>query len=278
MRLCAGRARPAARAPARRGDLVDKADRREEADAQPRVDHLAHELDRVGDDARRQARARPANSVAMMASSSQRSCSMTTGWPTHSVRVRRLSPRQRMVGPHQRADRGRKLGDDIDSAMAGVDEEHAEIVVARAQRLADLARMHSEHGEGDVGIERRHLPDDLRQEADEQRFERHDADLAAHRVADAGDFRPRALELLLRVAHVAQQHLARRGQAHAVAAALEERHAHLVLEPQDLPVDRGGGDVERVRRLADRAVPGDMIEVAQDRGVHGDLAGEVMPK
>ena len=39
-------------------DLLDEADRREEADAQPRADHLAHELDGVGDDARRQARAR----------------------------------------------------------------------------------------------------------------------------------------------------------------------------------------------------------------------------
>src|SRR5260370_24738632 len=33
-------------------DLVQKADRREKADAQSRLDHLAHELDRVGDDAR----------------------------------------------------------------------------------------------------------------------------------------------------------------------------------------------------------------------------------
>lgn len=34
----------------------------------------------------------PENSIAMMASSSQRSCSMTTGWPTHSVKVKDFRP------------------------------------------------------------------------------------------------------------------------------------------------------------------------------------------
>ena len=67
----------------------------------------------------------------------------------------------------------------------------------------------------------------------------------------------------------AQQQFAGRRRAHAAAAALEQRHAHLVLEPQDLPVDRRRRDAQRIGCLADRAVARDMIEIAQDRRMHG---------
>ena len=163
--------------------------------------------------------------------------------------------------------------------MAVVDEQHAEIVVARAQRFADLAGMHGQHGEAHLGMPGRHLVDHLRQEAHQKRFQRDDAHVAAHRAAQARDLRPRALVFVLSLAHVAQQQFAGRGRAHAAPAALEQGHAHLVFQPQDLPVDRRGSDAQRIGGLADRAVARDMIEIAQDRGMHGDLPlRRAMPK
>ena len=190
-----------------------------------------------------------------------------------------LAAGQRMVGPHQRADRGGKLGDHVDAAMPVVDEQHAEIVVTRTQRLADLAGMHGQHGEAHLGMPGRHLVDRLRQEAYQERLERDDADVARHRATQAGDLRPRALVFVLRLAHVAQQQLAGRRRAHAAPAALEQGHPHLVFQAQDLPVDRRGGDAQRIGGLADRAVARDMVEIAQDRGMHDDVPlPQAMPK
>ena len=68
-------------------------------------------------------------------------------------------------------------------------------------------------------------------------LERDDPDRAADRSAQGRDLRPCPLELNLGLAHVAQQQFTGSRRPDAGAAALEQRHADLVFEAQDLPVD-----------------------------------------
>ena len=212
-----------------------------------------------------------ANSVAMMASSSQRSCSMTTGWPTHSVKVRVLRPASGWSG---RISAPTAVGNSAitstprcrlstNSTPKSLSPERSASPISlgcTASTVKLTLGWRADISSTTCGRKRT-----------SSRFQRDDADVAAHRAAQARDLRPRALVFVLRLAHVAQQQLAGRRRAHAAPAALEQRHAHLVLEPQDLPVDRRGGDAQRIGGLADRAVARDMVEIAQDRGVHGDL-------
>jgi len=61
---------------------------------------------------------------------------------------------------------------------------------------------------------------------------------------------------------MAQQLFAGRRQPHAIASTLENRHADLRLQFEDLAIDRRGGDIELFGGAADRPDARDLIEIA----------------
>jgi methionyl aminopeptidase len=76
-------------------------------------------------------------------------------------------------------------------------------------------------------------------------------------------FADRVVERLQDRSRVIQEHLAAGQQLHAARAALEQRHADLVLERLDLATERRLRDVKTARRLTRGARVGDGDEVAQ---------------
>jgi hypothetical protein len=97
-----------------------------------------------------------------------------------------------------------------------------------------------------------------------------------HHARDRGDahaplappdqpFEPRPQRLLVAqgLAHMRQQELARDRQPQPARQPLEQLDAILLLERQELAVDRRGGDPEPRRRAADRARACDRIEIAE---------------
>ena len=67
---------------------------------------------------------------------------------------------------------------------------------------------------------------------------------------------------------MAVEHLARGCETHSFREPLEQLALKLVLELEDLPVDRGGRDVQRFRRLPHRAVPHRLAEISERDQVH----------
>src|SRR5690242_20097925 len=87
----------------------------------------------------------------------------------------------------------------------------------------------------------------VRQEFGDGAFDDGDRDMAATEAAELLELGASPAIVLLPAAHALDQDLARRGKAEATRQALEERRAELVLELQDLSVDRRWRDVEPVR-------------------------------
>src|SRR5262249_43982100 len=92
---------------------------------------------------------------------------------------------------------------------------------------------------------------------------------AAAQAAQLLELGAGAAEILLPAAHALDQDLAGGGEAQAARQALEERRAELVLEFQDLAVDRRGRDVEAIGRAPDRALPRHLVEIADERREDG---------
>ena len=119
--------------------------------------------------------------------------------------------------------------------------------------------------EADQRMELAELGDLARQEIERQRLAAGDAHGAAAQApcrSSICDFMRSTSPLLL--AQVMHEHLAGGGQPHAARPALEQLRAEFLLEIHDAAIDRRGGDVEMVGRLADRAGARDLVDVAQD--------------
>ena len=84
-------------------------------------------------------------------------------------------------------------------------------------------------------------------------------------IVDLGDG---AVEVALERQGMAVEHLARGCETHSFREPLEQLALKLVLELEDLPVDRGGRDVQRFRRLPHRAVPHRLAEISERDQVH----------
>ena len=117
------------------------------------------------------------------------------------------------------------------------------------------------------------LRDGTRQQVAGQRFGRGDAHLSAHQSAQAFDLVAHRLQVAERAPHVGGEHFAGRREAHAARQAFEQRRAQFFFQIEDLPVQRGRGKVQRVRRLANRAVAHDGIDIEQDAGRPDDVPG-----
>ena len=87
--------------------------------------------------------------------------------------------------------------------------------------------------------------------------------MAAPLAGEVGDLAADPLEVADLAADVLHQELARRVEADPARQALEDLRAELGLEGLDAPVERRGGDVQVLGRLADRAGPGDVLDQAQ---------------
>ena len=97
------------------------------------------------------------------------------------------------------------------------------------------------------------------------------ADMAALQRAQRFHLRQRLLVVALRTPHRCEHDLAGRGELHAARQPVEQRRAHLLLEVEDLLVHRGGGQVQRLGRLAHRAAPRHRVQAAEGLGdgAHG---------
>ena len=84
--------------------------------------------------------------------------------------------------------------------------------------------------------------------------------MAAALAGEVGDLGADALEVADLGADVLHQQLARRVQPHAARQALEDLRAELGLEALDPPVQRRGGEVEILGRLANRAGARDVAD------------------
>ena len=107
------------------------------------------------------------------------------------------------------------------------------------------------------------LRDRRRQQFAGDQFDRRDADLPAHESAQLLDLRLDRLELRNRLARIGEKELAGRRKPDAARQTFEQRRAQIRLEVEDLAVQSRRCDIERVRRFADRAVPGHRIHVGQ---------------
>ena len=125
------------------------------------------------------------------------------------------------------------------------------LAIAGAHGEAD-ARVAFEHGLHDAG--QQHLGAGVRCAQ---------AHLPAAQRAQRLDLLQRLLEVPLRAPHRRQHDLARRRELHALGHAVEERQADLCLEVQHLLVHGGGREVQRLRRLAHRAVACDGVEAPE---------------
>jgi len=80
-------------------------------------------------------------------------------------------------------------------------------------------------------------------------------------------------------ARVLQQLFAGRRQSHAIAQALENRHADLRFELQNLAIDRRRSDIELFGGPPDRPDAGDLVQIAQNDRMHEESGLETaMPK
>ena len=207
----------------------------------------------------------------MMASSSQRSCSMTTGWPTHSVKVRLLRPASGWSG---RISAPTAVGNSAitstprcrlstNSTPKSLSPERsaspislgctASTVKLTLGCLADISSTTCGR---------------KRTSSDSSEMMRTSPLTVPPRLAISARVRwysfwvSRTWRSSSSPAAVGRTPLRpRSNKATPISSS----------KPQDLAVDRRGGDAQRIGSLADRAMARDMIEVAQDRGMHGDL-------
>ncbi len=103
-----------------------------------------------------------------------------------------------------------------------------------------------------------------RQEFQRQRLAAGDANGAAPHALEVFDLRLHALDVAVLPAQIVDEHLAGSGEPHAARAAFEQVGAEFLLQVHDAAVHRGCGDVEMIRRLADRAGPRDLVDIAHD--------------
>ena len=87
--------------------------------------------------------------------------------------------------------------------------------------------------------------------------------MAAALAGEVGDLRADPFEVADLAADVVHQQLARRIQPDAAGQPLEDLRPELGLERLDAAVQRRGGDVEVLGRLADRAGAGHVLDQAE---------------
>ena len=242
-----------------------EADRDLEAD-DALVEHvLAHHLEAVGLDHRVQpARAAVGGELEQVAHAVFRGRDDVRRVEAVAQPQHRACCGQRMVGGHHRADR---LGDRLDDLEIGeVDRlEHQREVAGEGGELAlgGGAVAHA-HREGDAPDARRGSGRSAAAGRSGSppgcRRSRHGR--GARRMRSA-TWRADAVEVAELAADVLHQQLAGRVQPHAARQALEDLRAELRLEGLDAPVQRRGGDVQILGRLADRAGAGDVADQSE---------------
>ena len=90
-----------------------------------------------------------------------------------------------------------------------------------------------------------------------------DGDMPATKSAQIVDLGDGAVEVALEPENVAIEDFAGGGQPDALGKALEQLALQLILELEDLAVDGRRRNVQRFRRLAHRAVPHRLAEIAE---------------
>ena len=167
---------------------------------------------------------------------------------------------QALLDRHQRPEAGveRRAVDRDEIDRVGLELGHGAIVIGHP------------HLERDIGVASPEGGDLTRQEVVGERLAAGDPHGAALEPAQILDLRLHPLDVAGLLAQIAHEHLAGCGEAHAARLALEQRGAELLLQIHDAAVDGRGRDGQPLRRLADRAGAGDLVDIAQDSQVaHG---------
>ena len=97
-------------------------------------------------------------------------------------------------------------------------------------------------------------------------------DLAGLLHLEAADAPLQALVILQHVPDMLDAEFAGSRQPQATRQPLEKRRPDLLLQRQNLPVDRRGRHIEPRGRLADRTAAGDLVDVKKASGVQHDLS------
>ena len=108
------------------------------------------------------------------------------------MRVTRLGAGERMVGAHDRAERGAQTRGNVILAMPLVDEDQGDVGPRGAHLLDMFGGVGVDDPKGNIGMARRDRLDRPRNDADEQRRNGGDPHLAANVAGNRGDLRARA--------------------------------------------------------------------------------------
>ena len=103
-----------------------------------------------------------------------------------------------------------------------------------------------------------------RQKFERQRLAAGDAHRSAPHAFEVLDLRFHPLDIAVLPPQIVDEHLARGGEPHAARPALEQLGAEFLFQVHDAAVHRGGGDVEMIGRLADRAGARNLVDIARD--------------
>ena len=117
--------------------------------------------------------------------------------------------------------------------------------------------------ESHMGSVRLETCDQRREEVVSDRLAASQPDRPPPNAPQVLDLRAKLLDFGNLSARVADEHFACRRQPHAARPTFEKGRPQLRLEVLDAPVHRRGGQVEALRRLADRPRPGDFDNVGE---------------
>jgi len=105
------------------------------------------------------------------------------------------------------------------------------------------------------------LGDRIRHEINRGGFRRADRDVPAHQALQGLDLIPDPFEIAQRAPDVVGEGFARGRQAHAALQPIEQARPDVLLEVENAPVERGGGDAQGFRGAADGFMTDDRVEI-----------------
>ena len=110
----------------------------------------------------------------------------------------------------------------------------------------------------------------LRQEEGQHGLAAGDGNMAPPDAREIGDLAFDPFHVAELAPDMVDQDFTGRRQPHPAGEAFEDRHAQFLLDGDDAPVQRGGGNRQVFRGLADRSMPRDGIDIGERRELaHG---------
>ena len=170
--------------------------------------------------------------------------------------------RERVIGAHDRAEHAGMHECGADPCFPRQVEGEAEIGVPRAHGGHDLGAAQNLQFDACARMRRAETLERRRHDRARRAAHHGHGDLAAPQPLHCVDQGAGTVVAAAAFADVVEQDFAGGGELQASRQALEQRGAEFLLEGEDLAIDRGGGNVERGGRFADRAAAGNLVDIA----------------